>query len=349
MNILITGIHGFVGSNLIKTLSSQHTIWGIDIVTPQKEGVEKTYLWTELDQINDIDVIIHLAGKAHDTKNKSAAQVYFDVNTGLTQKIYDWFNQSTASKFIFFSSVKAAADQVDGDILTEEVVPSPRGPYGESKIKSEDYILKSVESLSRLSVESAVSAVESSDVKQASETSVTQTCKGCNQEPVARNPLKKFYILRPCMIHGPGNKGNLNLLYQVVSKGIPWPLGAFENRRSFTSIDNLCFAINGFISKDIESGIYHIGDDEPVSTNELIQLIAQSVDKNPQILNIPVGFMKGIAKVGDTLRLPLDSQRLQKLTENYVVSNDKLKKALGVERMPVTAREGLLKTLRSFR
>ena len=49
---------------------------------------------------------------------------------------------------------------------------------------------------------------------------------------------KKVYILRPCMIHGPGNKGNLNLLYNVVRKGIPWPLGAFENRRSFTSIDN---------------------------------------------------------------------------------------------------------------
>ena len=50
---------------------------------------------------------------------------------------------------------------------------------------------------------------------------------------------KKVYILRPCMIHGPGNKGNLNLLYGVVSKGMPWPLGAFENRRSFTSIGNL--------------------------------------------------------------------------------------------------------------
>lgn len=50
---------------------------------------------------------------------------------------------------------------------------------------------------------------------------------------------KNVYIMRPCMIHGPGNKDNLNLLYGVVSKGIPWPLGAFENRRSFTSISNL--------------------------------------------------------------------------------------------------------------
>lgn len=315
MNILITGIHGFVGSNLVNTLSPEHKIWGVDIATPQKEGVEKTYLWSELDEIKDIDAIIHLAGKAHDTKNKSAAQVYFDVNTGLTQKIFDWFNQSSASRFIFFSSVKSAADKVEGDILTEDVVPSPKGPYGESKIKAEEYILKSVESLSRLGVD-----------KQ-----------------------KRFFILRPCMIHGPGNKGNLNLLYQVVSKGIPWPLGSFENRRSFTSIDNLSFAIEGMLTKDIESGIYHIGDDEALSTNELIELIAESVDKKPLILNIPEGLMKGIAKVGDTLHLPLDSQRLQKLTENYVVSNDKLKKALGIKKMPVSAREGLLKTLRSFR
>lgn len=60
---------------------------------------------------------------------------------------------------------------------------------------------------------------------------------------------KQVYILRPCMIHGPGNKGNLNLLYNVVKKGIPWPLGSFENRRSFTSIDNLCYVVEGLLVK----------------------------------------------------------------------------------------------------
>ena len=71
---------------------------------------------------------------------------------------------------------------------------------------------------------------------------------------------KKVYIMRPCMIHGPGNKGNLNLLYGVVSKGIPWPLGAFENRRSFTSIGNLQEVIKGLLTKDAPSGIYRRGD-----------------------------------------------------------------------------------------
>lgn len=65
---------------------------------------------------------------------------------------------------------------------------------------------------------------------------------------------KKVYILRPCMIHGPGNKGNLNLLYRFVKLGIPYPLGAFHNRRSFLSIDNLAFVVEKLIDSDIDSG-----------------------------------------------------------------------------------------------
>ena len=93
----------------------------LDIVAPEKVGVIKTYSWNELEKrsIPEVDAIIHLAGKAHDTKNQSKAQVYFDINTGLTQKIYDYFLTSSAKKFVFFSSVKAAADQVVGEILTD--------------------------------------------------------------------------------------------------------------------------------------------------------------------------------------------------------------------------------------
>ena len=84
MNILISGIHGFVVSNIVSRLKQQHTIYGLDIVSPQKDGIVRTYGWNELEQIPPIDVIIHLAGKAHDTKNQTDAQVYFDINTGLT-------------------------------------------------------------------------------------------------------------------------------------------------------------------------------------------------------------------------------------------------------------------------
>ena len=173
MIILITGVHGFVGTNLVKALSKEHTIYGLDIISPLKDGVRFTFSWDYLDKedgITEVDAIIHLAGKAHDTKNQTVSDVYFKVNTGLTQKIYDYFLASKrAKKFIFFSTAKAAADKVE-DVLTEDVVPTPVGPYGESKIAAEKYI----------------------------------------QEHLVSD--KQVYILRHCMIHGTGNKGNLNLL-----------------------------------------------------------------------------------------------------------------------------------------
>lgn len=314
MKILITGINGFVGTNFTNNWSGNHKIVGLDIHQPDKEGVEHTFGWDELGKLPSVDAIVHLAGKAHDTRNQSEAQAYFDINTGLTQKIFDFFLQSDARTFIFFSSVKAAADRVSGEVLTEEVIPAPVGPYGESKIRAEEYIL------SRLS---AVSYQESA---------------------------KRVYILRPCMIHGPGNKGNLNLLYSMVKKGIPWPLGAYENKRSFCSIDNISFVVEQLIVKEsIENGIYHVGDDEPISTNELIKLIGESVGKKSHIWKLSKGFMNVAASVGGALKLPLNRERLRKLTENYVVSNAKIKKALGIDKMPVSAREGMRKTLDSFR
>ena len=309
MKILITGIHGFVGSNLVSYLAPTNEIYGVDIIAPHKKGIEKTYSWEDLDDdiVPEVDAIVHLAGKAHDTKNQSAAEVYFKVNTGLTKKIFDYFMaHGSIKKFVFFSTAKAAADRVEG-VLTEDVAPAPIGPYGESKIAAEKYI----------------------------------------QEH--RTSEKQVYIFRPCMIHGPGNKGNLNLLYNVVKKGIPWPLGAFENRRTFTSVENICFAVNGVLTKDVPSGIYNMGDDEALSTNELIKEICKSLGKKAHIFNLPKSLMTGIAKFGGILHPPLNPDRLQKLTENYVSSNEKIKKALGVDKMPVDARTGLQRTLKSFK
>ena len=213
----------------------------------------------------EFDAVIHLAGKAHDTKNRNAADTYFKINTGLTQRIFDWFlARPSIKKFIFFSTVKSAADSVQGDILTEECVPVPIGPYGESKIKAENYIIErfAPEALGNLYHAFGDSSIY---------------------------PGKQVYIMRPCMIHGPGNKGNLNLLYNVVSKGIPWPLGAFENRRSFTSVQNLCTVIEGFLTQKVESGIYHMADDDPLSTNELIEVICEALGKKTRILYILKG------------------------------------------------------------
>jgi len=205
------------------------------------------------------------------------------------------------------------ADRVEGDVLTEDAIPNPVGPYGESKLKAEQYIQGALE--------------------KADDTG----------SPV------NVYILRPSMIHGPGNKGNLNLLYQVVRRGIPWPLGAFDNKRSFTSVRNLCVLVERLAAGGIPSGVYHVADDAPVSTNRLIELICKSLGKRPKIMHLSSRLIRGFARIGDVLHLPLNSLRLQKLTEDYVVSNRKLKEALGMDAMPYTTEDELLLTLESFK
>jgi len=290
-SIFITGSSGFVGLNLIEYLRSF-----FKFIKYQRDA---------LIEINQ-DIVIHLAGKAHDLKITSNSDEYYQVNTELTKKVFDAFLASNAKVFITLSSVKAVADEVD-NILTEEDIPNPITHYGKSKLLAEQYIL-------------------SKDI-----------------------PLgKRVYILRPCMIHGLGNKGNLNLLYKLVSKGFPWPLGSFDNKRSFCSIDNLMFIIKELINReDIPSGVYNVADDEALSTNEVFSLLAVSQNRIPKIWFLPKGLIKALAKLGDLLRLPLTTERLQKLTESYVVSNQKIKSVIG-KNLQISAKDGLLKTFNSY-
>lgn len=291
MSIFITGSSGFVGNSFLYHFKNE----AIRVSSRDQEP-----------KIDDAEVVIHLAGKAHDLKNTTAAREYYEVNTELTKKVFDAFLASDAKVFITLSSVKAVADEVDGD-LTEEHIPNPITHYGKSKLLAEQHIFS-------------------------------------KQIPDG----KRVYVLRPCMIYGPGNKGNLNLLYQFVSKNIPWPLGAFVNRRSFCCIDNLMFIFNELIERDdILSGIYNVADDEPVSTNDLIRLIAKSQNRNPKVWNISKKFIECIASIGDKLHLSLNTERLHKLTSSYVVSNAKIKSAIG-KPLSVSSREGLLRTFKSF-
>ena len=295
MKIIITGISGFVGQNLSKYLKKEEN---------NVHGLSLRGSWI-LEK--NSDVLIHLAGKAHDTENTSSESEYFKVNTDLTKTLFDEFLNSEIKDFIYFSSVKATADTIDG-ILDENHLSDPKTPYGRSKLLAEEYVL-------------------SKNLPEG----------------------KRLFIIRPCMIHGPGNKGNLNLLYKVVEKGIPWPLAAFENKRSFLSIDNLNYLIAEMIKNtNIDSGIYNFADDNFISTNELIQIIGEASGKKSKLWKIPSGFITSAAKLGDKIKLPLNSERLKKLTESYMVSNFKIKNELNIKKLPVSAKEGLIKTIKSF-
>lgn len=298
MKILMTGSHGFVGTNLMDALSGEHEMIRWDVRSD--------------DPLPEVDIVIHLAGKAHDVKSDGRGQMeeYMKINFGLTQKIFDSFiAQSKCKKFIFFSSIKAK----DHDT-----------PYAKSKKAAEDYILSKFKEFngSKVQIDGKLEPLKQSE--------------------------KQVYILRPCMIHGKGVKGNLPLLFNWVKKGWPWPLAAFENQRSYASMGNVSFVVEKLIKKEVPSGIYNICDDEMVSTNELISLMSECMGQKPKMLRVPKGIVRLGAKMGDGLHLPLNTERLLKLTGDYVVDNSDIKHALGIHQMPVRATDGLKTTICSM-
>jgi nucleoside-diphosphate-sugar epimerase len=312
--VLITGVSGFIGTNLVRSLTARPDtkIFGHsrNPVAGRKAAGLDAVTWIggltakEFDA-HGIDVIIHLAGIAHDLSGHYHREDYDNVNFKATAALYDEFQQSSARRFFYVSSIKAVADR-SATPLREDIVPAPQSDYGKSKLAAEKYIL-------------------------------------------SRNTTgeKRYYIFRPCMIHGQGNKGNLNLLYQLIMKGIPYPLGAFENRRSFLSIDNFAFVIERFIDGNVVSGVFNIADSEAISTNELIRVMASASNRKARILHLPRSLMKFAASIGTALRLPFNSARLGKLTEDMVLSNSKLLETMGCD-LPVSVRDGLQQTVKTF-
>lgn len=306
MNVLVTGASGFLGTNLISAWKSNTEIkLFVHSRDPAKLQLRQG---DSISILNDcsakelrhhhIDAIIHLAGIAHDLSGQYRESDYEEVNHKQTAALFDAFSTSSATKFIFVSSIKAAIDKANSPV-TEEVSPLPVTPYGKSKLKAEQYI---------------------------------------QSKGIAEG--KHFFIVRPCMVHGPLNKGNLNLLHRFVKSGLPFPFGAFQNQRSFLSVDNFIFVMERLLLKNIPSGIYHLADNGYLSTVDLVKWMAACMDKRAIVWNIPSGIIRFIFSIKRNM--------LDKLTENMMVDNSKIVNAMG-QPLPVSMKEGLKTTIQSFK
>lgn len=259
--------------------------------------------------LQDAEVIINLVGKAHDHDATATENDFYVANVDCAKLVFESFIASEAKLLIHISSIAALEEFEASVALKENDACRPVSWYGKSKLAAEVWLMQ-------------------------------------QELPVD----KKLIILRPPMVHGPGDKGNLGLLYTFISKGIPYPLAAYNNSRSFISIDNLRYFVKLIILKHIQldSGIYHVSDDEPVSTSSIIKLIKKVTGKNSMNLSLPKFLVNGLAKLGDYIPIPLNTKRLKKMTSDLLVSNQKIKTALRIEKLPLTAEEGLEITIKSF-
>ena len=296
MNILLTGATGFVGQNFLKYLTRESKTFKVFAISRKPENKKLNNItWLKDDSDfasvltnNQIDVIIHLAGKAHDTKNTTLADEYFKVNYEMTKQLFDAFKVSNASKFIFLSTIKAVGD--DKTYIQNSIdLSEPQTPYAQAKRKAEIYIQNTI---------------------------------------LPSN--KSFYILRPCLIYGEGVKGNLATLVKFAKKGIPYPFSAFENKRSYLSVDNLSLLFCKLIEHNYSSFTLNIANDDPIGTQELIEILAKKLGKKASKLTIPESVIEFGAKMGDYLPfIPFNSEKLKKITESFVVDTAEMNKLLG--------------------
>ena len=151
--------------------------------------------------------------------------------------------------------------------------------------------------------------------------------------------------LRPPMVYGPGNRGNLPRLMQLVRAGVPLPLGAVHNARSVLYIGNLLHAVQCLLARQPVSGsVYFAADANPLSTPQLIRIIGEAVHRPPRLVPVPVWMLRALGRLGDVaaraIAIPFTSQEIIRLTGSLAVDDRRLRADTGYA-PPFTTREGV--------
>ena len=109
-----------------------------------------------------------------------------------------------------------------------------------------------------------------------------------------------FTVLRPVLVYGSGAKGNLRSLMRLAALPLPLPFGAFTNRRSLVSVQNLVAAAAHVLRHGASSGeTYVVGDPHPVSLADIVRALRAGLGTAPRLLAVPPGLIRlGLAMLG---------------------------------------------------
>ena len=271
--VLITGVSGFIGQNLLEELDefTFHSLSRPDFELSLKTGFK---------------AFVHLAGLAHDLNGNSIKNEYLESNYLLTIKAFQAFLDTDAKTFIFFSTSKVYDE--NESFYTENSFRASKTPYGESKNLAEDYLQNQI------------------------------------NNPSIKD--RKIFILRPCMVHGKGNKGNLRLMIKWVDSGLPWLFEKYENNRSYCSVNLLGKLIRELINNadNHDSGPYNCADKGTISSTELFRVICESRNKKFRSLKIPKSLFHIPINLLSQFGIKKPKEILQKITSDFVLSTEKL-------------------------
>jgi len=140
------------------------------------------------------------------------------------------------------------------------------------------------------------------------------------QRALAKGP-GDWVIVRPPLVYGPGNPGNMARLLHLIGTGLPLPLAAVRNRRSFLYVENLADLLRTVVHAPAAScRSFVVADREVVSTTELLQLIGQVTGKRVRLFPLPMPLLRALAA---------GSYSLERLIQTLVVDCSLAEETLG--------------------
>lgn len=301
MKVFVTGSNGFIGQHLCYYLESK----GLEIIRGSRQlcGDYLSVLdWREY--FVGCDAVIHLAARVHklEERNKDIFNEYLNMNLHLTMKMACAASECQVKKFIFLSSIKAMVTEQSLKNTPDKHIQSlhTEDLYGVSKYEAEVALLD-----------------------------------------MAKESKMDIFILRPPLVYGPRSKANFASLINIVNKKLPLPFAGFKEKRSFVYIGNLVHFIEYILRLDESFNhypIFYVADEKRVSTNELIGMIASSMNiRNPCFYFPPMILKIFLTLIGKR-------RTYDKLNTPLSISSSEARKFFNWE-PPYTIDEGIKRTV----
>lgn len=265
MKLLITGATGFVGATLVQNIKSIYNITVLvrtqsnELPATIQQLVAKNIF--EVDLPDNIDVIIHLAGRAHILNDQllDPLDEFRKVNVDGTLQLARQALEKKVKRFIFISSIGVNGSVTTQQPFTEDSIPQPHADYAVSKLEAEQELKK--------------------------------LFAGSDTELV---------IIRPPLVYAAHAPGNFARLLKLVTTNLPLPFAGISNKRSFVALENLVDFIQTCIEHpNAANQTFLVADQERISTGELVQYLKQGMGKRAHFIYLPQPLMKlGAACIG---------------------------------------------------
>jgi nucleoside-diphosphate-sugar epimerase len=264
--ILITGSTGYIGSALLEKLIEHSRYELILPVRSLNESLPKSCRQVLIEDIDDlpsslftqVDVVVHLAGKAHDLSGAQELAIEFRrINFVATKKLAAAALAARVRKFIYLSSIKVCGHITQHSAFTEQSISQPSTPYAASKWDAEN--------------------------------ALTDIVSDSGMELV---------IVRPPLVYSGSSPGNFSRLMQLVSLRVPLPFRNVRNKRSIIALENLVDFIGLCIDQSTSEGnLFLVSDGEEFSTAEICHYLGEGMGRKAILFSLPLGLVRRISTV----------------------------------------------------